>query len=727
MFSNTPGTQGELIQKYNELADLLNIDKLDSDGVCYGLSIVYLDYAKRNELDEFFSIKRIISSLSKKDIEKLAQYYRIYYAGPSKINSEVSVTYNKDKFTYPQILDFIDRVNSAQKEQNRHSFLHTSLSWEETQLISTKDNPGDLTLSDALNATDSQFLQLNDHYHACSVFKTEEGLFFFDPDIGEQQLFKTANELQQEFYHGNEAELVFDSRLLTRASFNSFFVLHGLSIITIDPIVDDLIEKAKVRFKDDPDWIVDMENALANYKLGDISNKGLFGTFLDFLAKKSGMPIKTNKDALNRIEALLEYEFAETTSIERLQSYLNSYFQQQENLDKFFSTIDILYDTFYSKKENEKKIFKFAADLINVKDGILLKSFIEYIKNNNIEFDINRKFKTTVEKLGQKHSLLEIAVESGSVSCIHSLRKYGAEIEDLNRLLIAAAKQGQVQVLEYFAREFDEEEWPIDKMVGYAIKEGHIDVAKIFLPKHRALITGLINNYRGEDLGSTFAYQVLVHQQDAKILYDLQNLGCVIEDDFKVQLFKTSVLTEVQAAATMIEYDSQILQRTIETISPEKFIKSMITGGAWEVLRQMDLTQISKKEKLEDLMNAVWGEKWECAAILMTALDPKQVPKELSTDQKALIVDAYLKLLETQLNKQGLSDTINAEIISIRDGKNGLSSLFKQRESVLELFWSASNNSAGSQSGLTRRLVRLEELVAKYWEPSSEHQIYNNK
>ncbi|STX41904.1 Uncharacterised protein [Legionella donaldsonii] len=724
MFSKSLGTQGEFIQKYNEFAELINREKLNSDGVCYGLSVIYLDYAKKNELDEFFAIKRVISSLSKKDIEKLAQYYRMYYAGSSKISGDFSITCNDDEFTSSQILDFIDRVHSAQKEQNRHPFLHTSLSWEETQLISNDDSPGAFTLADALNDTDSQFMQLNDRSHACSVFKTEEGLFFFDPNIGEHTLFKTPEELQQHFYHEDDSELSWDSRFLTRLFVSGFFVLHGLSLTTIDPIVDDLLDKAKTKFKDDPDWMKDMETALISYRLGNISNKALLGTFLAFIAKKSGMPINNSKEALNQIEAVIEPAFAET-SLKRIQSYLDSYFQQKDNLGKFFSSLSILTDKF-SKKEKRKKIFDFAIALINVKDGTLLKSFIEYLNSHNIKFDINQKFNTSMGGLGPTESLLEIAAKLGSVSCIHSLRQCGAEIADLKKLLISAAENRQVQVLEYFAKEFDKRKWPIYGMIKYSIKKGHIDVVKFFLPEYKQLIIRMINNDREKEVGDSIAYRAIAHKRSAKILYELETLGCAIEDNFKVELFKVAVLDQPQAAANMIEYDPRVVQLSLETISPEKLIHRMTTGGAWEALWEMDLTQLSKPVINEILMHAVRCKKWECAALLMTALDTTQVPKELSTSQKGFIVDGYLKLLETKLNKQGLSARINAHISSIWEGTHALGSLFKQKESVIEVFWSPSRSSAGNQSSVTRRLSRLEDLVGKYQPPASEP-IHKNK
>ncbi|SPX59311.1 hypothetical protein [Legionella feeleii] len=246
------------------------------------------------------------------------------------------------------------------------------------------------------------------------------------------------------------------------------------------------------------------------------------------------------------------------------------------------------------------------------------------------------------------------------------------------------------------------------------------------MPEYKQLVIEIINDQRENEVGDSIAYRAIAHEGSAKILYELESLGCAIEDSFKVELFKAAVLAQPEAAASMIECDPEILQLTLETISPEKLIHRMTTGGAWEALWEMNLTQLSKPVINEILMHAVRCKKWECAALLMTALDTTQVPKELSTSQKGFIVDGYLKLLETKLNKQGLSAAINAHIGSIWEGNHGLGSLFKQRESVIEVFWSPSRNIAGHQSSLTRRLSRLEDLVGKYQEPSSVP-IHKNK
>ena len=263
-------------------------------------------------------------------------------------------------------------------------------------------------------------------------------------------------------------------------------------------------------------------------------------------------------------------------------------------------------------------------------------------------------------------------------------------------------------------------------MIKYSIGKGHIDVVKFFLPKYSQLVTAIINNFGEKEVGDSIAYRAIADAGSAKVLYELETLGCAMEDSFKVELFKAAALVYPKAAASMIECDPEILQLTLETISPEKLIHRMTTGGAWEALWEMDLTQLSKPVINEILMHAVRCKKWECAALLMTALDTTQVPKELSTSQKGFIVDGYLKLLETKLNKQGLSARINAHISSIWEGTHALGSLFKQRESVIEVFWSPSRNSAGNQSSLTRRLSRLEDLVGKYQPPASEP-IHKNK
>lgn len=178
-----PLYQGRLIKNYNLLANALhsqgicNLTSANNDGICAGLSQLFIFYEKQNRSDEFKLFISFINSLTAESINNLlARYKKDKNLGIS-IAGDLGAVYSFSKLLY-----FMEGINRAQRSQFKTHFKSIQANWDKTQfLASTEANLYDtLKSSNVMDEGEFKFVCVGSHLIA--IHRTPDAVYVYDPN-----------------------------------------------------------------------------------------------------------------------------------------------------------------------------------------------------------------------------------------------------------------------------------------------------------------------------------------------------------------------------------------------------------------------------------------------------------------------------------------------------------------------------------------------------------------
>jgi hypothetical protein len=464
MESKEEVTQSDLIRNYNNLATRLGLKPIEKGGVCYGLTLLFLDHAKKNTLNQFFEIKKFLGSLPLDKIKKIA-----HKAKEKGDTEDFLIQYKDLTLSWATLQDHIRLIDSAQEHQNDLRFLHTSLEWEGTFIVGIYDGNA---LENILVESSADFIQLGSGVHACAIRRMGSSYLFYDPNNPEPIKCGIGD--------------IHDHVLSSFSSLEDLNTTHyTLNTLTssLDPVFDQVIARFIERFEKDKNFDSIFMSALADYKENKISVQSLIAQFVKFVEKKRGHEISNANEAIDEIKNLLHsIEPSQSKLIGNSFQFIHVHFQQlavhKTNIQKILSTGQ-------NKTESNQSLHRYLMLIIARGDYILLEQVINIIKQLT-QLDLNSLSEDF------ENNLVNFAAKFGNINCIEVLARHGMQMEQTvfygygdgglttePLFLLAAARAGQVNVILKYLSGYNSK---IERQViAEALKAGQVEIITALL------------------------------------------------------------------------------------------------------------------------------------------------------------------------------------------------------------------------------------------------------
>ncbi|STX27944.1 Ankyrin repeat protein [Legionella beliardensis] len=239
-------TQNSIINNFNNLVDYLekfelNLDKLNQEGTCGGLTYCYALYAKSDRRVDFIKCLQFVSLLNKSnnmDLFKKA-LDNILTKGPDfwkKHDIEIKLQANSPAISFKTVCNFLQDVSRSQANQ---SILQINANWDKTySFICPKEKLTQFLKKRNIQVGEIALVSFSGHIFY--IEKTKEGFYLFEPnEIDSATLFpilKNEQELAKKIYE-NCADYLYQEDNL---AFSLDFITFGNKNRQLDDILLEL-------------------------------------------------------------------------------------------------------------------------------------------------------------------------------------------------------------------------------------------------------------------------------------------------------------------------------------------------------------------------------------------------------------------------------------------------------------------------------------------------------
>lgn len=171
-----PVYQRQIVANYNLLAEAfaqvnLPLKALNDEGVCGGLTINFLLFAKEQRKVEFFNYLSFLNTLNPENIQEIVKQYE-------KRGDKFSIPFGDGVISFKRLLNFLKSIDDT---QNLQTFKIIRANWDKTNLL--YGHRKELTRElEELKMQDGDLKYVSNGFHAFAIEKTAEGYYLFEPN-----------------------------------------------------------------------------------------------------------------------------------------------------------------------------------------------------------------------------------------------------------------------------------------------------------------------------------------------------------------------------------------------------------------------------------------------------------------------------------------------------------------------------------------------------------------
>ncbi|MBX3709916.1 MAG: ankyrin repeat domain-containing protein [Gammaproteobacteria bacterium] len=467
--------QNKLINNFNIIVQELNkhginIEKnalLNKEGVCDGLSKLFVFYCHQDRSDEFDFFISFINRLSAIEIKDLINQY--------KNNRNLVIGIKNSNLCYPfyKLLDFMAAVQKAHSTQTATHFKSIFANWDATHVIacSSKEDLAkalkEFNLLKSNKGNVKEFKFISTLYHTMALYITDKKIIFYDPNSKNGiTICKNEEDLANAL-----------TRYMSKTDLAIGLVFYDVSYGDKRRGIDDLLEN----HKDVLDILPNIKNLILHYQKGYLSRRDLVSILFEHIASfPSNDQDKITKFKNKINQYLITYPTKIILSTDVINKRLNTHEESLLSIACQISNLELI-----KKLLSQDERFTNYVDK-NGKTAIMLASNEGHAEVVRMLLDAGADPNINVKGF----SALLMAAGKGDNEVIKVLLAKGAKIDIEDELgetpLIFSAVIGHIQVV----RTLLENGADINHVnkrglspLHYAVISGHNDIVHLLLSK----------------------------------------------------------------------------------------------------------------------------------------------------------------------------------------------------------------------------------------------------